>query len=139
MLQHKFEIENKDGTKETRTSTLCEYGAPTGTGGYSAMAKLVGVTCGVGKSPRCQKFLPALQLFPRGEGASPSEGSPLAALGLKQCLTPHSPLKRGIANVLRHTAVKQVLNGTISDKGILAPMNSKINDPLMKELKEKYG
>jgi len=48
MLQHKFEIENKDGRKETRTSTLCEYGAPTGTGGYSAMAKLVGVPCGVG-------------------------------------------------------------------------------------------
>ena len=36
-------------------------------------------------------------------------------------------------------AVKQVLDGTISDKGILAPMSSKINDPLMKELKEKYG
>ena len=48
-------------------------------------------------------------------------------------------LKRGTANILRHTAVKQVLNGTISEKGILAPMNSKINDPLMKELKEKYG
>lgn len=60
-------------------------------------------------------------------------------LGLKQCLNRHSLLKRGIANVLCHTAVKQVLNGTISDKGILAPMNSKINDPLMKELKEKYG
>ncbi|TPR03839.1 hypothetical protein CAN33_002140 [Aspergillus niger] len=26
MLQHKFEIEHKDGQKETRTSTLCEYG-----------------------------------------------------------------------------------------------------------------
>lgn len=51
MLQHKFEIQNKDGSKETRTSTLCEYGAPIGTGGYSAMAKLVGVPCGVGKSP----------------------------------------------------------------------------------------
>ena len=49
MLQHKFEIENKDGSKETRTSTLCEYGAPIGSGGYSAMAKLVGVPCGVGK------------------------------------------------------------------------------------------
>lgn len=80
MLQHKFEIENKDGSRETRTSTLVEYGDPKG---YSAMAKLVGVPCGV--------------------------------------------------------AVKQVLDGTISDKGILAPMNSKINDPLMKELKEKYG
>ena len=40
MLQHKFEIEHKDGSKETRTSTLCEYGDPKG---YSAMAMLVGV------------------------------------------------------------------------------------------------
>ena len=39
-LQHRFEIEHKGGKKETRTSTLCEYGTP---GGYSAMAKLVGV------------------------------------------------------------------------------------------------
>jgi saccharopine dehydrogenase (NADP+, L-glutamate forming) len=61
MLQHKFEIEYRDGRKETRTSTLCEYGAPTGTGGYSAMAKLVGVPCGVGKSPHSLKFLPELQ------------------------------------------------------------------------------
>jgi saccharopine dehydrogenase (NADP+, L-glutamate forming) len=52
ILQHKFEIENKDGSKETRTSTLCEYGAPTGSGGYSAMAKLVGIPCAVGKYPR---------------------------------------------------------------------------------------
>lgn len=36
-------------------------------------------------------------------------------------------------------AVKQVLNGTITDKGILAPMNAKINGPLIKELKEVYG
>lgn len=61
MLQHKFEIENKDGSKETRTSTLCEYGAPIGSGGYSAMAKLVGVPCGVGKSPRFLELLSALQ------------------------------------------------------------------------------
>ncbi|KAI1391201.1 Saccharopine dehydrogenase [Hypoxylon trugodes] len=80
MLQHKFEIEHKDGSREVKTSTLVEYGDPKG---YSAMAKLVGVPCGV--------------------------------------------------------AVKQVLDGTISERGILAPMNSKINDPLMKELKEKYG
>lgn len=79
MLQHKFEIEHKDGRKETRTSTLVEYGDPKG---YSAMAKLVGVPCGV--------------------------------------------------------AVKQVLDGTISEKGILAPMSSKLNNPLMEELK-KYG
>ena len=32
-----------------------------------------------------------------------------------------------------------MLNGTIADKGILAPLNAKINGPLMKELKEKYG
>lgn len=49
MLQHKFLIENADGSRETRTSTLAEYGAPTGSGGYSAMAKLVGVPCAVGE------------------------------------------------------------------------------------------
>ncbi|KAJ8610000.1 hypothetical protein MRB53_038840 [Persea americana] len=47
MLQHKFFIEWADGKKETRTSTLCEYGEPEGSGGYSAMAKLVGVPCAV--------------------------------------------------------------------------------------------
>nr|POE65161.1 saccharopine dehydrogenase [nadp(+), l-glutamate-forming] [Quercus suber] len=47
MLQHKFEIEWADGRKETRTSTLAEYGEPEGSGGYSAMAKLVGVPCAV--------------------------------------------------------------------------------------------
>jgi saccharopine dehydrogenase (NADP+, L-glutamate forming) len=80
MLQHKFEIEHKDGSRETRTSTLCEYGDPKG---YSAMAKLVGVPCAV--------------------------------------------------------AVKQVLSGQLADKGVLAPMYAKINNPLMKELEEKYG
>jgi saccharopine dehydrogenase (NADP+, L-glutamate forming) len=44
MLQHRFEIEHQDGSKETRTSTLVENGDPKG---YSAMAKLVGVPCGV--------------------------------------------------------------------------------------------
>ena len=38
-LQHKFGIEHKDGRKETRASTLVEYGDPKGS---SAMAKLVG-------------------------------------------------------------------------------------------------
>ncbi|KAK3325496.1 Saccharopine dehydrogenase [Apodospora peruviana] len=80
MLQHKFEIEHKDGSRETRTSTLCEYGDPKG---YSAMAKTVGVPCGV--------------------------------------------------------AVKQVLSGQISEKGILAPMTPAICEPLMQELKEQYG
>ena len=41
MLQHKFGIEHKGGRKETRTSTLVEYGDPKG---YSAMARLVGVS-----------------------------------------------------------------------------------------------
>ena len=47
LLQHKFEIEWSDGRKEMRTSTLCEYGEPEGSDGYSAMAKLVGVPCAV--------------------------------------------------------------------------------------------
>ncbi|GKZ29480.1 saccharopine dehydrogenase [NADP(+), L-glutamate-forming] [Aspergillus brasiliensis] len=80
MLQHKFEIEHKDGQKETRTSTLCEYGVP---GGYSAMAKTVGVPCGV--------------------------------------------------------AVKLVLDGTINQKGVIAPMTMDICAPLIKTLKEDYG
>lgn len=80
MLQHKFEIEHANGAKETRTSTLCEYGDPKG---YSAMAKLVGVPCAV--------------------------------------------------------AVMQVLNGKISERGVLAPMSPSIADPLRIELKEKYG
>lgn len=44
LLQHKFDIEHKDGSKETRTSTLVDYGNPKG---YTAMAKLVGVPCAV--------------------------------------------------------------------------------------------
>ncbi|KAK6533541.1 Saccharopine dehydrogenase [NADP(+), L-glutamate-forming] [Orbilia ellipsospora] len=82
ILQHKFEVELKDGTKQTRLSTLCEYGS-TEPGGYSAMAKLVGIPCAV--------------------------------------------------------AVQQVLDGTLSEKGVLAPMSSKINNPLIEELKTKYG
>lgn len=35
-----------------------------------------------------------------------------------------------------HIAVKQVLNGTLSEKGILAPMSTSINDPLIEELKK---
>ena len=46
MLQHKFVIEWADGTSETRTSTLEAYGAPTSTGS-SAMARYVGIPCGV--------------------------------------------------------------------------------------------
>jgi saccharopine dehydrogenase (NADP+, L-glutamate forming) len=80
MLQHKFEIENKDGSKEIRTSTLADYGE---IGGYSAMAKLVGVPCAV--------------------------------------------------------AVQQVLDGTISEKGVLAPMSPELCRPLMKTLTDKYG
>jgi len=48
MLQHKFVVEWADGKKEIRTSTLCLNGDPTGQeGGYSAMARTVGVPCAV--------------------------------------------------------------------------------------------
>ena len=79
MLQHRFEIENKDGSKETRTSTLVDYGDPDG---YSAMAKLVGITGGI--------------------------------------------------------ACKMVLDGSISERGLLAPLTPALNDPLMAELR-KHG
>ncbi|KAI1628215.1 saccharopine dehydrogenase [Exophiala viscosa] len=80
MLQHKFEIEHKDGRKETRTSTLVDYGDPNG---YSSMAKLVGVPCGVA------------------------------------CL--------------------MVLDGRLKQKGILAPVTWDVAEPILTELKEKYG
>ncbi|KAI1753206.1 Apo Saccharopine reductase [Xylaria castorea] len=99
MLQHKFVVENKDGSRETRTSTLCEYGAPVGSGGYSAMAKW------------CLVQARYLGLGPLHSGKLPKP----------------------------KLAVKQVLDGVISEKGVLAPMSPKINNPLMKELKEKYG
>jgi hypothetical protein len=45
-------------------------------------------------------------------------------------------IKSSIVGVPCAVAVKQVLNGTLSEKGIVAPMSSKINDPLIKELHE---
>lgn len=44
LLQHKFEVENKDGSSNTRTSVTLMYGEPNG---FSAMAKTVGVPCGI--------------------------------------------------------------------------------------------
>ncbi|KIJ45926.1 hypothetical protein M422DRAFT_29570 [Sphaerobolus stellatus SS14] len=44
MLQHKFIIQWKDGSEQTLTSTLEQYGNPTG---HSAMALTVGVPCGI--------------------------------------------------------------------------------------------
>lgn len=79
-LQHKFGIEWADGTTETRTSTLVDYGD---VNGYSSMAKLVGVPCAV--------------------------------------------------------ATQQILDGTLSKRGLLAPMSSELNDPIMKTLKDDYG
>lgn len=78
-LQHRFEIELKDGSKQTRTSTLVEYGKP---GGFSAMAKTVGVPCGI--------------------------------------------------------AVQLILDGKLNKTGVLAPMSSDINDPII-ELLEQEG
>ena len=80
MLQHRFEVENKDGSRETRTSTLCDYGDPQG---FSAMARLVGVPCGVA------------------------------------CL--------------------MVLDGRISEKGVLAPVTWSLAEPLLVELRERWG
>jgi len=70
---------DSDDIQETRTSTLVDYGV---LGGYTSMAKLVGVPCAV--------------------------------------------------------ATKLVLNGTIDDKGVIAPMNAKINNPLIEELKKLH-
>ncbi|WWD19271.1 spermidine synthase [Kwoniella shandongensis] len=45
ILQHTFEIVNADGSEQTITSSLEAYGDRNG--GHSAMARLVGVPCGV--------------------------------------------------------------------------------------------
>nr|CEG02362.1 unnamed protein product [Fusarium pseudograminearum CS3427] len=82
-LQHTFEVINKDGSQNTWTSTLVEYGAPEGSGGFSAMSRLVGVPCGV--------------------------------------------------------ATKMVLDGTITDKGVVAPVYPSLARTLMNELKNNYG
>ncbi|KAJ3486039.1 hypothetical protein NLI96_g4532 [Meripilus lineatus] len=44
MLQHKFFVEWKDGKQDIITSTLEAYGDPSG---YSAMARTVGIPCGI--------------------------------------------------------------------------------------------
>ncbi|CAM0138153.1 saccharopine dehydrogenase (NADP+, L-glutamate-forming) [Umbelopsis sp. WA50703] len=80
-LQHRFEIELKDGSHQTRTSTLVEYGDPNK---YTAMAKTVGVPCGI--------------------------------------------------------AVQLILDGKLTKTGVLAPMSSDINNPIMELLeKENIG
>lgn len=48
ILQHVFDIEHADGSKEKRSSTLVEYGEPIALGSRSAMAKLVGLPCAAG-------------------------------------------------------------------------------------------
>lgn len=44
MLQHRFDVEAKDGSKKVLTSTLLDFGVP---GGTTSMAKLVGVPCAI--------------------------------------------------------------------------------------------
>ncbi|KAJ7270718.1 saccharopine dehydrogenase [Mycena haematopus] len=44
LLQHKFVVEWADGKQETITTTLEEYGTPSG---HSAMARTVGIPCGI--------------------------------------------------------------------------------------------
>ncbi|PVU97559.1 hypothetical protein BB559_001968 [Furculomyces boomerangus] len=79
ILQHKFEIENSNGSTETRTSTMIEYGIPNGN---TAMATTVGVPCGI--------------------------------------------------------ATQLVLDGKITQTGVIAPMKPEIYVPIMTEL-EKEG
>lgn len=81
-LQHNFEIENKDGSRDTITSTLCEYGTPIGSGGYSAMAKLVGIPCAVGKSSNAATIFCGSNGSSDGRGAFLSKSSSLTALSV---------------------------------------------------------
>ncbi|KAK0651408.1 saccharopine dehydrogenase [Cercophora newfieldiana] len=58
MLQHKFVVRWKDGSEETIMSTLELLGEP---GGYSAMSKSVGVTCGIATQVLLDGFGPLNQ------------------------------------------------------------------------------
>lgn len=80
VLQHKFGIEWANGTSETRTSTLVDYGK---VGGYSSMAATVGYPASI--------------------------------------------------------ATRLILDGVIKGPGLKAPYSPEINDPIMKNLKDKYG
>ena len=75
MLQHKFTVELSDGTIQKRTSTGLWFGIP---GGVSAMARTVGVPCGI--------------------------------------------------------AVRLILEGKISERGVLAPMTPELVYPLIEAL-----
>ncbi|AAS50887.1 ABR116Cp [Eremothecium gossypii ATCC 10895] len=79
-LQHKFDIEWADGSTETRTATLIDYGRPSG---YSSMAATVGYPCAI--------------------------------------------------------ATRLVLEGAISGPGLIAPYTPEVIEPIMRELKDKYG
>ena len=81
-LQHNFEIKNKDGSMDTITSTLCEYGTPIGSGGYSAMAKLVGIPCGVGKSSSVAAIFCGSNGYSYGKGAFLSTSPSLTSLSV---------------------------------------------------------
>ncbi len=93
-LQHNFEIENKDGNKDTITSTLCEYGTPIGSGGYTAMARLVGIPCAVGKSSSVATIAIRMVLQ-KAEVLFSSTSPSLTALHVEQILNPqHSSSKK---------------------------------------------
>jgi hypothetical protein len=81
-LQHNFEIENKDGSRDTITSTLCEYGSPIGSGLYLAMAKLVGIPCRVGESSNVATIFLWFGWLFRWQRCLLSTSSSLAALSI---------------------------------------------------------
>jgi len=75
VMQHKFKIIKADGAKETRTSTMIEYGIPNGA---TAMARTVGIPCGI--------------------------------------------------------AVQLILDGKITQKGVLAPLSKNLYQPIIEAL-----
>ncbi|KAI0327980.1 saccharopine dehydrogenase [Cubamyces sp. BRFM 1775] len=60
ILQHKFVVEWADGRRDTITSTLEAYGE---TGGHSAMARYVGVPCGIAVQMVLDRFFGAPGIY----------------------------------------------------------------------------
>ncbi|PWN87413.1 hypothetical protein FA10DRAFT_269364 [Acaromyces ingoldii] len=71
MLQHRFEIETKEGEQKTLTSTLLDYGHPQG---YSSMARLVGIPCAI-----------ATRLLLEGEKGIKQQGKIVAPYSKEVC------------------------------------------------------
>ena len=114
ILQHRFEIEHRDGKKVSCSSTTHTRTLST------------------------RPFVRALSLALIPMDEQETRTSTLLEYGEPDSETVMTTAMGRLVGVPCAVATMFVLDGTISTPGILAPMDPKINNPLMKALKE-YG